>query len=395
MLLPAALAHGQEYVVSDHGVDASSPVAATHPGGGFESVLIDNVTTSVAEDNSGDEHDTAWSTTGNVLDQAWDSCTEALEVTSTAQCRDCGQTHLACCLSGCGGPRWCAQVDGLALWQGNIPSEPFLLAPNGQVALNANQAQTEATPGVRVGLLRRLNERMALEGNYIWAQPFQSYTLVPATSGFYTMTNLADLTFNDVTTATMTTEAQFQGAEFNGRYCDGGLFTWLAGFRWVQWNQLTSIGYDYAAAEPLPGGVGTIQSRVGNDLYGGQIGGIMKLWNNGGRWQVTGVGKAGLYYNTAWQTTVVTDGRIPVPPNNPVGASGQQTSFVGEVGVNSSLWLTERLAWRLGYTFFWLTDVAVPQAQFPLSNIGNQTAGINTTGSVLLHGVTTGLEARW
>ena len=78
-------------------------------------------------------------------------------------------------------------------------------------------------------------------------------------------------------------------------------------------------------------------------------------------------------------------------------ARAQQTAFFGELGVNSSLRLTRWLSWRAGYSLFWISGVAIPASQLSLVNqpAPNDVATINTNGSVLLHGVTTGLEARW
>jgi hypothetical protein len=39
--------------------------------------------------------------------------------------------------------------------------------------------------------------------------------------------------------------------------------------------------------------------------------------------------------------------------------------------------------------------VAVPQSQFPVSSIGDQTAAVSLNDTVLVHGVTTGLEICW
>jgi hypothetical protein len=311
-----------------------------------------------------------------------------------APCGRCGRGKLACCLSGCCGPRWCAQVDSLVLWQGQIPSMPFLTGPTGLVALDANEAQTSATPGFRAGLVRCLDDCTSIEGNYLWAQPFQSSTRVPAAGGPYEMTsNLPPVPFTDVVVASMRTEAQLQGAELNWRYGTGGVFTWLTGFRWVQWDQSSVIAYGYPPSGGQPGGPGSFEGRVANDLYGWQVGGLTRLFDRGGRWQVKGLGKAGVFYNQAWQQTALFDGRIP--PYDPVSASGSTTSFVGEVGVNSTLWITQWLAWRLGYTWFWFSGVAVPQSQFPVSNIADQTADIDMSDTVFLHGVTTGLEFCW
>jgi hypothetical protein len=378
--------------------------------GGFDAGLLDDATTARSSDgyvagepgSVGATPQESYATIddgmagpmGESVAEPW-APFDAFESFAPAPCGRCGLGKLACCLSGCCGPRWCAQVDSLVLWQGQVPSMPLLIGPTGLVALDANEAQTSATPGFRAGLVRCLSDCTSIEGNYLWARPFQSNTRVPPTAGFYSTTNLADLTFTDLVNASMQTQAQFQGAEINWRYGTGGIFTWLTGFRWVQWDQQSTIAYNYAPTGGVPGGQGSIAGQVANDLYGWQFGGLMRLWDRGGRWNVRGVGKAGVYYNQAWQQTAVFDGRIPVPPNNPVSASGSTTSFVGEVGVNSTLWITQWLAWRLGYSWFWLTDVAVPQSQFPVSSIGDQTAAVSLNDTVLVHGVTTGLEICW
>jgi hypothetical protein len=409
VLAAAAAALGQGFGSGEHPAAERVVIGPQVPDGGFESVLVDDASSASTADDGvtirgdvppaalggvapapadgemlmGDE--TGWSAGGS-LQQAWDSCVGAFESLGPEACGHCGRGSLACCMSGCCGPRWCAQVDSLVLWQGQIPSMPFLIGPTGLVALDANDAGTQATPGFRAGLVRCLSECTSIEGNYLWARPFQSFNRVPAAGGPYSTANLAGLTFSGVNTASMQTQAEFQGAEVNWRYGNGGVFTWLTGFRWVEWNQSSVITYNVGLP---PGVVGNIEGQVANDLYGWQFGGLMRLWDRGGRWHVRGVGKAGVYYNDARQRTA------SIFANAPVGASGSTTSFVGEVGVNSTLWITQWLAWRLGYSWFWLTDVAVPQSQFPVSNIGLRTASIDMGDTVFLQGVNTGLEICW
>jgi hypothetical protein len=65
--------------------------------------------------------------------------------------------------------------------------------------------------------------------------------------------------------------------------------------------------------------------------------------------------------------------------------------------VNASLRITDWLSWRAGYSLFWLSCVATPSDQLSVTNVAVDPpiASIDTNGSVLLQGVTTGLEARW
>ena len=88
------------------------------------------------------------------------------------------------------------------------------------------------------------------------------------------------------------------------------------------------------------------------------------------------------------------------PINETISQSIQRTSFFGEVGGNATVDLTNWLSWRVGYNVFWLSGVATPANQLSVATLnplnGNVVRnGINTSGSVLLHGVNTGIEARW
>ena len=89
-----------------------------------------------------------------------------------------------------------------------------------------------------------------------------------------------------------------------------------------------------------------------------------------------------------------------LPINETISQSIQRTSFFGEVGGNATVDLTNWLSWRVGYNVFWLSGVATPANQLSVAKLNPATGnvvrnGINTSGSVLLHGVNTGIEARW
>lgn len=307
-------------------------------------------------------------------------------------------------LAGVGGsftPAWDLQVDALMLWQGNAQSLPlFLNNTDGGTAYNAQDLQTEMAAGVRVGAIRAVGERYAIEGNYFQARPFDATGYAPASGGQYTLTNTGDLVFSDIESATVTSSGWIQSAEVNWRKNEcWSPITWLAGFRWVELNSQANIDYQFANTDPDAYGSGSINTNVGNNLYGGQMGADMRLWNKGGRWRANAVGKAGVFYNAAsFQRSTagyVTNAGESIPLGT-VAATADQTSFFGEVGLNSTYWITNWLAWRAGYTVMWAAGVAVAPEQFPLNNFGGtEPTSINTNGSVLLHGVTTGIEARW
>jgi len=286
-------------------------------------------------------------------------------------------------------PRWEAQVDALMLWQGNIASRPlYVLDGTSTTALNANQAQTPLIAGPRFGLFLNLDPVYSIEGNYFNVQSFGGEPSTVPTAAAYAMNNLAGYSLNGVDWARVSTSGQIQSAELNWRRRTCGPITWLAGFRWVEWNQEMEL------LDLYQGGADQFRTVTGNNLYGGQAGMDLCLWNNkNGPIRMNGVGKAGVFYNKARQTTMADVG------SGLVGAAAlaDQTSFFGEVGLNASVRLTDWLSWRAGYSVFWLSCVATPAEQLSVTNLntGTPTALINTNGSVLLHGVTTGLEARW
>ena len=304
-------------------------------------------------------------------------------------------------------PRWQAQVDALMLWQGNIPSRVLYTdGATGAPALDINQAETEMAAGVRYGLLLNLDPVYAIEGSYLNVSSFQGSASTP--DGIYAQNNLAAPSLGPAdgilfTSANVTTSGTITGAELNWRRRTCSPVTWLAGFRWIEWNQgmFVKDQFEFDPLYPEPPGSSNLDVSTGNSLYGGQIGMDLCLWNRpSSAIQINGVGKAGVFYNHAsYQRTVgtfVQDGRDP-EVLGPAAATADQTSFVGEVGVNASLRITDWLSWRAGYTLFWLSCVATPSDQLSVTNVVDNppTALIDTNGSVLLHGVTTGLEARW
>lgn len=364
------------YVIEDGGlrgpaaydgqIEGESVVVAPSGGGSFES--LDGQSSPPGVDDAGDD----WSTVG---------------------CTDCGGHGCDACHGGGrghggrAGPRWVVQVDALMLWQGNIASRPLFLNDDGDVALDANQARTPMSAGPRVGLLYLLDHGHAIEGNYFNVRPFNGQAV--AQPGQLLQTdNIAGFIDGGLDGAEVRSSGAIQSAELNWRrrecWCP---LTWIAGFRWVQWNQQMQV-MPHRAGE-----VGRLVAETGNDLYGGQLGLDLGLWDAGGPFTINGVAKAGLFYNTSYQRMLLNPG----PDSVSADAAANDPAFFGEVGINGSLRLTHWLSWRVGYSLFWLSGVAVPAAQLSETDLADTTpnADINTNGSVLLQGVTTGLEARW
>jgi len=287
-------------------------------------------------------------------------------------------------------PFWTAQVDALMLWQGNIPSRPLYAdSASGATALDVRELQNIAAIAPRYSITYHRDECRALEINYFQMWGFNASRTIGPSNGGYEMKNLLGLDYNAIDVATAESSANIKSLEFNLRRSDGGSIRWISGFRWLEWGQQLGIGDTSAGT----GTYNLIGVSTLNNLYGWQWGGDMMLWN-GGRWlRINGVGKAGVYYNhQALQNTFYSDG---VAPDVALAKTVDTVSFVGETGLNASLSVTNWLALRAGYSCFWLGGVVTPAAQLGLTDLAAGTTSINRNGSVLLHGATIGLEARW
>lgn len=286
---------------------------------------------------------------------------------------------------------WTAQIDALMLWQGNIPSFPLLTdATTGVTALDANQAQTQMSAGPRFALFYNVDPCHAIEGNYIYVDGFNGQASVPA-GGAYSPVTIPQppaTGAGTITGATLLTEGLFKSAELNYRWRNTDALTWLIGFRWVEWNQTAQIdGLSGQSSSPF-----SINEQTGNDLYGGQFGADLLFWNAGGRFRLNGVAKAGIFGNHAYQRASGSDALTNYGQGT---VYGDQVSFFGEVGMYGDIAITRWLSWRTGYVLFWGTGLALPAENLSLAGFPPATYQINISESLLVHGVTTGLEARW
>jgi hypothetical protein len=295
-------------------------------------------------------------------------------------CRDC--------------PTWAFQIDALMLWQGAIPSRPlFLESANRSTVIDANDLQTPVTIDPRYAIFYNVDDCRALEVNYFNLWGFGGQAAVPFSEAAYEMNDLAGLNFETIDAAGAVSHASIKSLEFNLRRRGWGDIQWLSGFRWLEWNQQLVMADVYQVPEP---GIDVIGVGTVNNLYGWQWGGDMMLWNRGDRLRVNGVAKAGVYYNhqAAQVTSYVTDRASPTS----IADAEDTISFVGETGIMASYSLTDWLAIRLGYTFFWLGGVATPADQLANTTVDpglTPEARVSPYGSVFLQGVQTGIEARW
>jgi len=298
-------------------------------------------------------------------------------------------------------PLWTGRTEALLLWRDApqaIPLfEPVTFAtqtvgpPFGAESLTSGMAA-----GPRFTLFRHTGDTGALEFNYFRVQEFHGGAAATAGdgSGFLFADGVLCcpppfVLFSDVS-ATLASE--LQSFELNRRLPTDGRLQWLAGFRWLQWNETFGMRGAILNQDLVAG----IDTATRNDLYGMQLGADSILWRPGGRFWVEGLGKAGVYYNHAGQSTFLS--------NNEQRFAGGATAtdraaFVGELGVTGVWQITDWLALRTGWVAFWLGGLALGPNQLAEQCLICQdipvTQGMNTGGSVFLTGLTLGLEARW
>jgi hypothetical protein len=185
------------------------------------------------------------------------------------------------------------------------------------------------------------------------------------------------------------------GFEFNALERACRPVTFLAGFRYLNLDEQLSI---YSRNPNLPAGPAMHHFAywdTTNDLFGGQIGANIRVYENGGPLQLHCLMKAGAYLNAAHSHVLLrTD--FGTGPNQG-NFDENDTAFVGEIGLNCSYDVACYATVRVGYNFLWIDGVALASEQ--VRGTGNLTAGnpisiTGNSGSVLFHGATVGVEFR-
>ena len=81
-----------------------------------------------------------------------------------------------------------------------------------------------------------------------------------------------------------------------------------------------------------------------------------------------------------------------------VSTSTARAAFVGEVGVTGVYDITERISLRAGYAIFWLGGLALAPEQYGVNQLCQEDpirGATDTAGSVVVQGLSLGLEGRW
>lgn len=294
-------------------------------------------------------------------------------------------------------PRWVGQADVLLLWQGNVPATPLLNvdADPFPVALAGDQIPYVMGTGPRTAIIFNIDQCHGIEANYFNAGNFSANRefTAPADAQL-AWAGLGGYAIGGIDSGTASTAGRIQSFELNWRRYNGGSITWLAGFRWIEWNDSLNVTDNWT--DDTGQGTDALSAQSVNNLYGGQIGVDAVLLTLFDVVRFNGVAKAGVYGNMDAGSTVVVESSDPnrIPPTG-YYATRNSTGFFGEVGVNGTVRLTNHLFWRAGYNFFWIGGLATSLNQVNAFDMTVPSGTLNTAGSVFLQGVNTGIEAVW
>lgn len=296
---------------------------------------------------------------------------------------------------------WIGRADALILWRNAPPDRPLIeSSTTGLPLLNANGLDSTAAAGPRVSVIRLDKcSGHGIEATYLRAANFRSQRPLPANTayqyalappGIYSETPAQPFDSGDVNLG-----SQLQSFELNGLLAHGPNLRWIAGFRWIQWQE------DFRLTDSVSTlGISDLyETNSFNDMYGGQIGldaNLLRL----GWFRLESLIKAGVYYNTAVQSSAYStnDPASPGTVSVAVGETPASGAFAGELGVTGVFPLTSCIDFRLGYFGLWLSGIAQPTQQLSGQNLipGQPIRGsLNTNGGVVLQGVSLGLEGRW
>lgn len=290
-------------------------------------------------------------------------------------------------------PLWSGRTEALLLWRDNPQGLLLFNDAAGNSALNTADFGSGMAAGPRFTLFRHTGDQGAIEFNYFRVQTFTAEKSL--TGGFRQSSHgiycCPDTTLYSDVGGTLT--AGLQSFELNRRFPTDGGWQWLTGFRWVQWQEEILI-------DVSDGGVPASRFNSGtfNDLYGWQAGADSILYGLGKSFRIEGLGKAGVYYNQAAQnSSSLTMATLP-PTELSVATRAGRAAFVGEIGLTAVYDVADWLSIRAGYAAFWLGGIATATNQLGAQDLcaGQPISGrTDTGGSVVVQGITLGLEARY
>lgn len=293
-------------------------------------------------------------------------------------CNSCDCT----CWDHCRTPLWRISAGAIFLTRNDPHSSPIARDSTDTVTmLNSNQFGFDWVTGTDVQITRRIDRTYALDAfdlRYFGVQSLHADASVDTQTDWRFPVD--DTTFpaaqidGDYRTQLYSGELNFQ------HNINCSCLTWLAGARWVQLNeQVNLVATDSVQTN--------YRATTQNNLYGAQIGLMMRLFPDDSRFTLRWTSKAGVYGNAARNYWASDSGFLS-------SDSRGQLAFVGDVNVTGAWRFNRHVSLYGGYQLLWLQEVAVAGDQFAVMDPTTQ-SGLNTVGGAFFNGAIAGVLVMW
>ncbi len=300
---------------------------------------------------------------------------------------------------------WVGRVDALVAWRSAPPDRP--LVETGLTAvpvLNANGMDSTAAAGPRFSLFRFNDANgTAWETTFFQLANWRSERPLSAQSNLYALAPpgfYGNGNTQNFDTGVANLGSRLKSLEINRHWWIGPNVRFLAGFRWLEWQESFSLADEFVGTETIQD---FYRTDAINSLYGGQIGLDAVLYSL--PWmRFDSIVKAGAYYNNGVQSSLYASDATGsfLSQSVTINQSPVSGAFVGEVGLTGVIPVTNWLDIRVGYSGWWLSGLVQPTQQLtgqvltePAGGIDPTSGTINANGGVLVQAATVGLEGRW
>ncbi|MEQ8790227.1 MAG: hypothetical protein RIC55_28280 [Pirellulaceae bacterium] len=260
---------------------------------------------------------------------------------------------------------------------------------NAGAFFTAQQFDFDWKPGVEMTASTQLTDAWAFEGRYFWLDDFTAThvnrTVKPAgTADFF------GATFTDVVGGTttrgyfLTYQSDIQGAEANSRLELNDWLTFINGFRWLEIDEQLHGAF---RSTPSVGPVDDV-FKTQNDLWGGQLGFDVLLVERESI-EVNLLAKTGAFGNFARGSAL---DLFPTPGfNSQAFDTNTVAAFVGELRLDTTIWLTSNWGIHTGYNVLLVDGIALASNQpWATGNLATTTPTapmqVNTNDTVIYQG---------
>lgn len=181
--------------------------------------------------------------------------------------------------------------------------------------------------------------------------------------------------------------SKLDSSEINLRMPSSSRTTWLAGFRWLELSE--RLNYDIDLLSLVDN---DFRWNTDNNLYGGQGGVDLQLWDLESPLAINSVLKAGVYGNDASNQFQYHVNNFPILSG---GDANGDVAFVGDIGINLSYQVTRHFALTGGYQLLWISGAALASDQAALTLDEVDIDVLTTSGDLFYHGALTGATVTW